>query len=79
MVGAFCSMYVILDNKKKICNSADEYVFPVLNINNSSTNVRLILLLLSHLLKFPIRLLNLLNVSMKRDNIRGSMEHFFIF
>ena len=39
----------------KICNSADEYVFPMLNINNSSANVRLILLLLSHLLKSPIR------------------------
>ena len=36
MVKAFGCVYVVLDNNKKICKSADEYVFPMLNINNSS-------------------------------------------
>ena len=45
----FCSKYVIFDNNK-ICKSAAEYILPMLNINSSSRNVGLILLLSSHIL-----------------------------
>ena len=44
----FCSKYIIFDNNK-ICKSANEIILPRLNINSSSSNVRLILLLLSHI------------------------------
>ena len=50
MVETFCSKYIIFDNKEKICKFVDEFILPMVNINSYSRNLRLILLLLSHIL-----------------------------